>query len=216
MEFFEETKIWFHNTMLEGVSKRIRERGMECRILKDRDELAAFLEKKIPPTASVALAGSVSLRELQVDDFFRKRGNKTLDHWPPELTVGERDRIRREQLTADFFFSSVNALTTDGQIINIDGTGNRVAGMIFGPGEVLLVVGINKIVKNYEEAIWRIRNIATPQNARRLGIRTPCSEFGYCINCETPQKICRVTTIIEYQPAQTPLTVLLLPLVLGF
>jgi len=119
-------------------------------------------------------------------------------------------------MTSDVFLSSTNALTVDGIIVNTDGVGNRVAGMIFGPRRVILVVGINKIVKDIDDAIWRIKNVATPMNAYRLGLNTPCAKLGYCMNCTSNVSICRVTTIIEYKPSRTDFTVVLVGEELGY
>lgn len=139
-----------------------------------------------------------------------------MHHWKSGLSPDEDFQIRREALMTDVFLASTNALTIDGVIVNTDGIGNRVAGMIFGPKHVILVAGINKIVKDVDEAIWRIKNISTPMNAHRLGLNTPCAKVGYCVNCSSNVSICRVTTIIEYKPSKTDFTIILVNEELGY
>lgn len=104
----------------------------------------------------------------------------------------------------------------DGQLFNIDGVGNRVASMMFGPGHVIAIAGINKVARNLDEAIWRIKNIVSPMNSKRLGIDTQCAIHGHCVDCKTPNSVCRVTTIIDYRPSLTNFTVILTPFDIGF
>lgn len=99
-------------------------------------------------------------------------------------------QIARECLTTDIFLTSVNAVTQDGVLINMDGTGNRVAGSLFGHSKVYYIIGKNKIVPDIDSGIRRIKEIAAPQNAKRLGLRTPCAKVGRCMNCSSPDRIC--------------------------
>ena len=102
-----------------------------------------------------------------------------------------------------------------GKIVNIDRAGNRVAGMIFGAPRVILVVGRNKIVKNLEEALYRIKNIIAPEHAKRKGMKTPCADSGHCIDCDNPERLCNVTAILEKRPAYTDFSVILINKDLG-
>ena len=113
------------------------------------------------------------------------------------------------------FILSANAITIDGELVNTDGIGNRIAGMIFGPQTVIVIAGVNKIVENLDEALSRIRNIAAPANARRLGIDTPCVSTGRCVLCESPFNICRITAIIHRKPMLTDIKVFLVTEPLG-
>jgi hypothetical protein len=124
--------------------------------------------------------------------------------------------MRKGQLTCDVFFSSTNALTLDGKLVNIDGTGNRVASMIFGPGHVVLIVGANKITDDLQQAMIRAKHLAAPMNAMRLNLKTPCATTGYCSDCNSEDRICKVTTIIEYKPDLTNFTVILVGEEIGY
>ena len=111
--------------------------------------------------------------------------------------------IRKSQMTSDLFLSSVNAVTLNGELVNIDGIGNRVNSTVFGPGKVILVAGYNKIVDDVQEGIKRIKNVAAPLNARRLNIDVPCAKLGKCVDCNSPNRICRVIVIHERKPSLT-------------
>ena len=125
--------------------------------------------------------------------------------------------IREHQTVADLFLLSANALTEDGVIVNIDGTGNRVAASIYGPKRVLYVVGRNKLVAGgVMEAIRRAKKTASPPNCRRLGKKTPCAELGVCADCDSPDRICKVTAIFERPPTHTPTKVILVDEDLGY
>lgn len=207
---------WYKELLIERVVENLKKRGFNASWSRTREETKNKLLEIIPKTAKVGIGGSITIRELGVIDELTNRGNTVVHHWKSGLSPDEDFQIRREALMTDVFLASTNALTIDGVIVNTDGIGNRVAGMIFGPKHVILVAGINKIVKDVEEAIWRIKNIATPMNAHRLGLNTPCAKVGYCVNCSSNVSICRVTTIIEYKPSKTDFTIILVNEELGY
>ena len=123
----------------------------------------------------------------------------------------------RRELTCDLFLTSANALTADGRLVNIDGNGNRVAASIFGPRRVVFVVGRNKIVDGgIDVAIDRIKREACPPNCRRLNKKTPCATTGVCADCSSPDRICKVTVVMDRRPSQTDACVLLVDEDLGF
>ena len=122
-----------------------------------------------------------------------------LDRAKEGLSSEDIDKIYRESFFADAYFSSSNAITEDGELYNVDGNGNRVAALLFGPKKVIIVAGVNKIVKNIDEAIKRNREVAAPANAKRLNKKTPCTKVGFCMDCKSPEKICREYTIIRSQ-----------------
>ena len=212
---YEEVTTWHQLRMLESVQDNLKKRDFDAVILHGKEDVAGFIDNTIPVESSVGLGGSVTLRELEIDTYLKKRGNTVFDHWESG-NLDESLAMRRKQLQADFFMTSANAITASGQLCNIDGIGNRVASMIFGPGHVISFVGINKVTRNIEEALWRIKNIATPRNCKRLGLETPCVKTGYCVDCKASTSVCRVTTILDYRPSLTHFTVVLMPLELGF
>jgi hypothetical protein len=119
-------------------------------------------------------------------------------------------------MTSDLFLSGVNAITMNGELVNIDFAGNRVNAMSYGPGKVILVAGYNKIVEDVQEAIKRIKNVAAPLNARRLNIDVPCAKLGRCVDCNSPNRICRVVVILERKPALTDILIILVGEELGY
>jgi len=136
-------------------------------------------------------------------------GKELLMHSAPGLATDERREIMRRQLTCDLFLTGTNAVTLSGCLVNIDATGNRVGSMLFGPKKVIVVAGRNKLVDgDVADAIKRIKEWSSPPNARRLNFDTPCAKTGFCCNCDSQQRICRITTIIERKPRQTDLRVL--------
>jgi hypothetical protein len=207
---------WYKEQLLERVVENLKAREFSAFWFRTKDEAKEKVIQLIPLGVNVGIGGSISIRELGLIEDLTTRGNKVIHHWKAELDPEADFQTRREELITDVFLASSNAITIDGVLVNTDGVGNRVAGMIFGPNSVIIVIGINKIVKSIDEAIWRIRNVATPMNAHRLGLKTPCAKIGYCNNCTGATNICRVTTIIERKPSKTDFTVVLVGEELGY
>ena len=148
-------------------------------------------------TRSVGFGGSATVRQLGLYEALQARGNQVWWHWnaPKE----DKIPVERAAQAAEAFLTSSNAVLMDGRIVNIDGTGNRVAGLIFGPPVVVVIVGRNKIVDGgLDEAVARIRRECCPENARRLGLDTPCARTGQCADCRTRARMCNVVAIHEY------------------
>jgi len=119
-------------------------------------------------------------------------------------------------MTCDLFLCSVNAIARTGELVSIDGVGNRINAMNFGPKKVIIVAGINKIAEDLPHALERVRNVAAPQNARRLGLALPCAKTGRCEDCNSPQRICRSILIMERRPLLTDITIVLVHEELGY
>ena len=200
--------------MLVEVAKNLKVRGFEAASFSNIESVLDELLRTIPERASVGIGGSVTIRELGIIEELEKRGNTVTHHWG-KSEVSDRETRKKEGL-ADYYLTSANAITMDGDIINIDGIGNRVAHMIYGPENVMIIAGRNKIVSNIEEGIKRSKEIAAVMNARRVGAKTPCATTGKCIDCNALGRICRVITIIQYRPWQTNIAVLLVNKDLGF
>jgi len=180
--------------------KKNRFKATYCQTVEDA---LAQLEKLIPPEATVGIGGSVTLQQLNVLTTLEARGKTVYNHSKPGLTPEEIMEIRRKQLTCDVFLTGTNAITQNGELVNTDGTGNRVAAMIFGPQKVIIVAGVNKIVKDLTEADERIKTIAAPLNNKRLKRPNPCVETGRCMDCQGSTRICNVTTILSKCPNTT-------------
>ncbi|MBE3091006.1 MAG: lactate utilization protein [Candidatus Atribacteria bacterium] len=170
----------------------------------------------IPKEAKVGIGGSVTIREIGLVRALEKQGHTIFMDWGKPLELKEKLKVRKEALTSEVYLTSSNAITLQGQLLNIDGTGNRVAAMIFGPKKVIIIAGANKLVDTLEEAFARIRNIAGPLNGRRLNLKTPCALTGKCTNCDSPDRMCKVTVILEKKPNLTDITIVLVGENLGY
>jgi hypothetical protein len=213
---FGSIKNWFNSKDLETVITALRKRAFKADHYEDSEAVNRYLLKTIPKTATVGIPGSVTIREIGIIEKLEKRGNKIYQHWRSELTEATDHDVRRLEGSADFYLTSANAVTIDGDIISIDGIGNRVASMIYGPKKVIIIVGMNKIVRSIEQGIKRSKEIAGVMNAKRVGAQTPCVKTGVCIDCHAEQRICRVISIIQYCPWQTDITVALVAEDMGF
>lgn len=166
---------------------------------------------------TVGFGGSRSITDLELADELAATGATILNHGNPELSPEEKMALMKQQQTCSVFFSSANAITLDGTIVNIDGVGNRVSAMIFGPEKVIIIAGSNKLVDgDICDAIKRIKFFACAPNTFRLGKKTPCAETGVCVNCNSPERICNVTTILEKCPRLTDIYVLVVNEDMGF
>jgi hypothetical protein len=181
---------------LESLKKNEMETIFFPTVREAREEVL----KRIPPEVTVGVGGSVTLRQMGLLEALEKRGNEVFNHWKEGLSKEDRQAVTKKQQRADFFVTSTNALTMDGKLVNVDASGNRVTSMIFGPGKVIVVTGVNKIVRNLNQAMARIKKDVAPQNCRRRKDPTPCAEDLVCHDCDTPARLCRVTTIIERKP----------------
>ena len=212
----EDVKQWHINSKIERTTKALEKNGFRTIFASDRSEAAEKILALTPADALVGVGGSITVRELGLVKALTGRGNKVAQHWDPTLSPKERMAIRRQQLTSDVFLTSSNAITESGHLVNVDGAGNRVAAMIFGPKKVIVVAGVNKIVEDVDEAMARIYSVASPLNAKRLDRKTPCAVTGVCTDCESPERICNITTIISKRPGRTDFTVVLVGEELGY
>ena len=138
------------------------------------------------------------------------------DHWDESFSTEESLDIRRKQLVCDCFFCSANAISMTGEIVNVDGVGNRTSAMAFGPRNVMIIAGVNKLSPDLDAALNRVHEIAGPMRAKSLEMKTPCAETGICNDCNVPQRICRVTTILHRKPMLTDVSVILVNEDLGY
>lgn len=171
--------------IFDTVKKNLEDRGYAVEVFASGVEAAAYLDGAVDGK-SVGFGGSMTLDQLGLYDALGKH-NTVVWHWKQDAGPA-----RREGMFTDVYLSSANGLAETGEIVNIDGNGNRVAATLFGHEKVYLVIGRNKLAPTYEEALWRARNIASPKNAQRLGKKTPCAVKGdRCYDCKSPDRICR-------------------------
>lgn len=212
---------------VEKTLENLRKNGMEALFLERGADVLPKLQKMIPPGASVAHGGSMTLVSCGVVDWLRGEEKLCyLDRDRPGITPEERVEAMRQALVSDVYLSSVNALTEDGELFNVDGNGNRVAALLYGPRKVILVVGINKIVPDLKAAEIRVKKVACPANTRRLSCPTYCREKGECAaflngnptltsGCGA-NSICNDFTVMKNQSIPGRITVLLVGEELGY
>jgi L-lactate utilization protein LutB len=186
--------------IIQKVVESLRKNEMEALYFPTAQEAQEEILKRIPWKAKVGIGGSLTLRQMGLLEALEKRGNEVFNHWKEGLSQEERQAVGKKQQRADFFLTSTNALTMDGKLINVDATGNRVTSMVFGPEKVIVVSGVNKIVKTLGQGLARLKKVAAPRNCQRRKDPTPCAQDLICHDCDTPARLCRVTTIIERKP----------------
>ena len=179
-------------TDFSRVKQNLEARGFSVSVFATAAEAADYLDSAIDNT-SVGFGGSVTLEQMGLYERL-ERHDRVNWHWRP--TVDGAD-ARQAAMTAEHYITSVNGLAETGELINIDGTGNRVASTLYGHKKVWFVVGRNKLAPTYEEALWRARNIAAPKNAQRLKRKTPCAvKADHCYDCKSPERICRGLVVL--------------------
>ena len=194
------------------VKQNLEARGFRVSVFATAAEAADYLDSAIDNT-SVGFGGSVTLEQMGLYERL-ERHDRVNWHWRP--TVDGAD-ARQAAMTAEHYITSVNGLAETGELINIDGTGNRVASTLYGHKKVWFVVGRNKLAPTYEEALWRARNIAAPKNAQRLKRKTPCAvKADHCYDCKSPERICRGLVVLWEAIGSMEMEVVLVDEALGY
>lgn len=203
------------STLVERTIENLRGNGFAVKFFQSAEEAKGAILDDILPTETTGFAGSVTLDGLEIYEALASRGNAVYWHW--KLKEGEsKEEVLKAAASSDVFLSGTNAVTEQGSLINIDGTGNRLSGLLYGHKRVLIVTGVNKIARTYEEALIRVKNVASPANAKRLNRKTPCATLGKCMNCDSQDRICNATLILDRQPGGAPITVYLVNQTLGY
>ncbi|TYP52440.1 lactate utilization protein [Thermosediminibacter litoriperuensis] len=216
MSFTQDLLSWTHEQKCQKAVESLKKRGFTAVYCKTKQEAVDYIIKEAGEASTIGFGGSMSVTDLKIADTLREMGKELLIHGAPGLSPEERLAVMRRQLTCDLFLTGTNALTLTGCLVNTDGTGNRAASMFFGPKKVIVVAGRNKLVSDTEEALRRIKMYAAPTNAKRLQCETPCARTGFCADCDSPDRICRITTILERKPRLTDIHVLVVNEDLGF
>jgi L-lactate utilization protein LutB len=169
--------------------KNLNRRNMEAFYCPTAEEAVKKVSELIADGSTVTWGGSMTVRDLGIPDILRHRG--TLEVLDRDMVEGEAVKdIYLRAFTADVYLTSANAISEDGIIVNIDGNGNRVAAITWGPKKVIFIIGLNKVAQTVEAALSRARGTASPINAQRFDIKTPCQTDGICHNCNSPESIC--------------------------
>lgn len=212
----DENVAWYIEKQIERTIKNLNSRNMEGYYVNTREQLFQKIKEFIVEGSTIGVGDSMTLFETKIIDFLRDGSFNFLDKYEEKLTKDEKREIYIKNFSADTFISSTNAITENGELYNIDGNGSRVAPMLYGPKQVIIVAGINKIVKNLEEAEMRVRQYAAPIDAKRLNKDTPCAKLGYCIDCKSPNRICNDFVVIKGQFIKGRIKVIIVGENLGF
>ena len=179
----------FYETAAETLIKNLDNRGMAAYYVDNKDDALKMALRFVTPGSSVSWGGSMSINEIGLIPALKAWDCTVLDRTVPK-TEEEKKEFFGKVAVCDYYFMSTNAITMDGELVNIDGTGNRVASLIFGPSNVVIIAGMNKVADNLESAVDRARNTAAPMNTIRLDRKTPCTQVGRCMDCMSPDCIC--------------------------
>lgn len=190
---------WVNEMKIQNTIKALENNNMKGYLAKNKDELINIINTLTNEGDTVSCGGSMTLFESNVIDYLRSGRFNFLDRYEGNLTKEDLKNLYRKTFSSDVFFTSTNAITENGELYNVDGNGNRVAAMLYGPDKVIVVVGVNKIVKDINEAVERNKSIAAPANAKRLDTNTPCKITGYCMDCRSLDRICCEYTVIKRQ-----------------
>lgn len=207
---------WVNEKKIEKTINNLKKNNINGYYVKDNDELINLIKDIAKEGEVVSVGGSMSLFESKVIELLRSGRYEFLDRYKKNLTQEDIKEIYRKSFFADTYFASANAITEDGKIFNVDGNGNRVAAILYGPDKVVLIVGVNKIVKNIEQAVARNRAISGPANAKRLNLSTPCVKTGQCMECNIEDRICCEYTVIKRQKNPKRMHVIFINDTLGF
>lgn len=207
-------KVYYEN-LADSIIEKFNKRGIEGYYCENAEDALLTAKRFLTPGCSISWGGSQTLsdigllEELQASDYILY--DRTIAKTPEEKSL-----MYSKIVTADYYFMSSNAITLDGQLVNIDGSGNRVACLITGPKNVIIIAGMNKIVTDTQSGIDRVRNMASPPNAVRIGAKTPCAEIGKCANCLVDDCICCEIVITRKSKIPGRIKVILVGEELGF
>jgi len=207
---------WHDTTLGEAAAKALSKNGFDAVYVETPDEAVSKVMAFIAKGKSVGFGGSMTIKALAIQERAKDLGAVVLDHNAPGISAEQKLETLRKQLTCDVFVSGSNAVTLEGDIVNVDGNGNRVAALTFGPAKTVVVVGVNKIVRDMDEAMARIECYASPMNNKRLEKTNPCVKSGLCEDCEATTRICRVYQILRRKPSLSDFTVIIVGSYLGY
>ena len=198
-----------------GIIRNLEKRNMEGYYFENSKDMVAAILEMMPQNSIISWGGSASVTESGMMDAL-KAGSYTLIDRMAAKTPEESREIFSKTVMSDYYFCSSNAITLDGELVNIDGNGNRVACIIQGPAHVMMIVGMNKVVKNVEDGVNRVRTCACPPNAMRLNMKTPCAVTGRCADCYSPECFCNQIVVTRRSRHAGRIKVFLVGEELGF
>lgn len=217
MGLTEELNTWKHEKKCLKTVEALKKNAFSAYYFADKDSAIKYIQNLVKDAHTIGIGGSMTIAQLGLYDLFINLGKDVYNHNQSGLSPSEKFEIMKKAIFTDIYFCSANAITINGEIVNIDATGNRVSAMIFGPKKVIIIAGRNKIIEgDINQAIKKIKDWASPPNAKRLSFKTPCAETGFCSDCNSPERICRIITIMERKPRLTDVEIILINEDLGF
>jgi hypothetical protein len=201
---------------IQRTMKNLEKNNITAWLVENETELMDKLTELIPSGSTIGIGGSMTLFETGTLDHIRNGSYQILDRYAPNLTPEDIKSLYRKSFSADVYLTGTNAVTEDGELYNVDGTGNRVAAMIYGPDRVIVIVGRNKLVKDADQAVHQVREMASPANNKRLNLKNPCTVTGVCSECQSPTRICNAYTLIRRQMQKGRIHVVIVNKDLGY
>jgi hypothetical protein len=199
---------------VEKLLNSLQKRGFKAYFANNRDEIFSIVKNLIPKESTIGFGGSMTVEELGLPQFFDNNGYNTL-HYKVRSDY-DYPTLSKMATSADWMVTSSNAITENGEIVNTDGRANRIANIVYGPKNVLLIISANKIVKNLDEAFKRIKTVAAPKNCKRLNKNTPCSKDGVCGECDLNETICKATLILHHPTGNNVVHIIIINETLGY
>lgn len=207
---------WHSEALGQKAVTALQKNGFKAVYFPEQEAAAQYVLSFIDQDMKVGIGGSMTLNELGLPEKATDKGANVLNHNLPGQTPEEKLELRRQQLLSDVFLTSSNGITLEGHLVNIDGVGNRIAAMTFGPKKVIIVAGINKISKDVETALKRIELECSPKNNKRLNQPNPCVSSGVCMDCKGSTRICNIYTVTKRKPSATDVEIVLIGETLGY
>ena len=209
-------RAWLWQKLGEKCVNALKKHGFDAHLVDTAEEARESVVAMISDYESFGIGGSDTVRSIGIVDELVSSGKIVFDHWQDGIDREEDLNIRLKMGRCDCFLCSANAVSATGEIVNVDGVGNRTNAMTFGTKRVIIVAGMNKVTLDLESALRRVQEVAAPMRARSLNMDTPCAETGVCNDCNSPQRICRITAILHRKPMFTEVSVVLVNEALGF
>lgn len=216
------------NERIERVITALQKNNMQGIYVPCINDITKTVKDLLFEDATIAAGGSVSLKESGVWELINSGNYQFFDRNREGITPEEKQEVFRKVIGADFYFCSTNALTENGELLNVDGFANRIAAIAFGPKKVIMIVGANKIVPTLDDAFLRVKKVAAPKNCVRLGINSPCAKLGHCVSllnsdnpaftdgCDFERRICANYLVSGRQQVKDRITVILCGEDLGY
>lgn len=209
MDTTRELVTWGYTQKCEKAIASLKKHGFLAKYCETIEEAKKHILNEAIEAANIGIGGSLSINDTDLADRLTQMGKRVMVV-SAGMSFEEQLAIRRSHLTCDLFLTSTNALTLSGSLVNIDGVGNRVGAMVFGPPKVIVLAGRNKLVDgDIAAAIKRIKEFAAPANNKRLNFKTPCASTGLCCDCNSPERGCRIVSIIDRKPVFTEFMILI-------